>query len=41
MGDATEDNPMNHATEIIIEHGFGGTKRTCGRVQAISAQDSS
>ncbi len=24
MSDRTEDNPMNHAMEIIIEHGFGG-----------------
>jgi transposase-like protein len=24
MSDTTEDNPMNHAMEILIEHGFGG-----------------
>lgn len=24
MSDTTEDNPINHAMEILIEHGFGG-----------------
>jgi hypothetical protein len=27
MNDTTEDNPIGHAMEITIEHGFGGMEQ--------------